>query len=128
MPDKPIGEAIVLCSRTTRNPATGMYSLIDCYNTLQVPALPSDQQLNVYVAVSGSVGRFEVDVRLSSSGSAKSQVIGKHTCDLNGLDCTCDFVVTVELQFTKEGVYTFEVYCEDEMLLSKAVSLVVYRA
>ena|SRR5438477_2592020 len=127
MPDKPLGKAIVLCSRTKQDPATGMYSLIDCYNTLQVPSLPSDQQINVYVAVSGSVGRFNIDVRLSSGGSASSHVIGNHPCDLKGLDHTCDFVVTAGLRFTKEGVYTFEAYCGDKMLLSKTLEVVVSR-
>jgi hypothetical protein len=106
MADTPIGQAIVLCERIITDRETGNKSLIDCYNTLNIRNFPTEEDLVVFVALTGASGDFRVALHLQGQ-EEDSQVLAENDYSFPGVNFIHEITYLVRGRFSSPGLYRF---------------------
>jgi hypothetical protein len=126
MNEKPIGEALILCDQIITEAVTNKKSLIGIFNFLMSPQFPLQHSFSIFCVMSN--GRGEMTVELRCVRMEDSYEVGKIAAPvvLPDPNTVLELVLRFEnIPFERPGLYTFELYCEGEIVLEKRFNVLL---
>jgi len=126
MPE-PFCLAMVLCDAIHRDAATGKFTILGTFSTIQSKQYPADIRFTVYFAITDGLGVTPVRLRIvdSKSGLAEEEGATDIFCSPpEELNFTSPLVVVeaaalIEAQLPTPGLYHCELFAGDQLLMSR---------
>jgi hypothetical protein len=122
--EKPLGLAIVICERVITEAGTNNKTIVSTYNTVRARDFPvRPPSMSIYVSLTNATGRKKVEMRAAYGGKEIGRFAGVATFE----GPTHVFELIFNLQnifFPFPGLYTFEIFADDEYIFESRVNVV----
>lgn len=117
--ETPLGMAIVLCDEIIIDQETQKKSLIGTFCNLWAPEFPVQHpKLCVYVTLTNGMGMVQVEMKCCNTATAEKVFGIEGQIQFPDPNHVHELIFKVNnLIFPQAGVYSFEVLCNDEMVL-----------
>jgi hypothetical protein len=125
--EKPIAESLVICDHIITEAGTNKKSLIGIFNSLASTNFPVQHpKLCVYAAMSNGRGEMVVDLRCVRMKDSKEVFKLSGTLQFPDPNAVIELVANLnQFPFEQDGLYSFELVCEDEILLEKRFNVLL---
>ncbi len=126
IPEKPLGMAIVVCDQVITDQDTHKKTLVGVFNNILSRNFPCmHPTMSIYVALTNGHGAVKIELACKEL-NVDEEVFAR--VGLNAEFPNPNHVVTVifnlkTLNFKRPGVYSFEIYADDQFLLESRVNL-----
>lgn len=122
--EKPIVTAMILCDGVVTDDQTKKKYLLGMFNNINADNYPfCHQSMVVFVSITNGNGHYEarLDLKNLDSNETIFSLPGSIDFDspLNVHDLS---FILKKMTIPKEGLYSFELYCDDELLTEKRFS------
>jgi hypothetical protein len=123
--EKPMMVAMVVCDQIITELGTNKKSLIGCFNNIYSLSFPANHpSFFVFVALTNGNGNFKVRIK------GFNEENNEQLFDMAGTVVFQNPMQTIEmgfkfinLGFAKPGSHAIQFYCEDELLMTKKISV-----
>jgi hypothetical protein len=125
--EKPIAESLVICDQVITEAGTNKKSLIGIFNSIASPSFPVQHpRLSVYAAMSNGRGEMTVQLRCVRMKDNAETFKVSGTLQFPNPNAVVELVANFnQLPFEQDGLYSFELICEEEILLEKRFNVLL---
>jgi hypothetical protein len=114
--------AMLLCDAVHRDATSGKHTILGTFSRINAASLPQPSQFVVYMALTDGMGKIPLELRLSHSnamGEDAPAASAKTEIELPDPLSVLEMVTTIQTVFPKEGVWHCELFCDEDLLMSR---------
>jgi len=126
----PLPLALLICDGAHRDPATGKWTLLGLFNTLQVAQFPFHMpQMIAYLAMTDAQGKVPIKVKIVDSDEIHDPLfIQENEFPIKDPRVVTDIVIGIRgVSFPKPGEYRLQVFANQEFLVERRIDVIAAR-
>ena len=124
--ERPIGQALLVCDHIIVEEGTNKKSLIGVFNNIGSSNFPViHPQMSVFAAMTNGRSTLPTKLRFIREGDQKEIFAAEGMVEFQSPNAVVELVFKlVNVPFEQAGLYTFELYCDEELILEKRFNVV----